>query len=402
MSLHASFCIPVFGSHATFLIISDQKHNNFSSFVRQLNFYGFRKIKSDPLRIADADEDEASKFWKFRHENFQRGRPDLLVEIRKSNHNDNADKQDVDSLRNEVKQLKARMAGMSRELEKMASLVASVMQNQHLQNQQQQQQAPLASEMTAPAKKRKLAASPLPVPIRSDAMDNMGGVDLEGFDDLSVGDFDLIAPPPSKVAPAPIACSRQTSVSSFSTTDEEILSSLFAIDSSDNVDYVHQNEGSLQNYRFPEKRTISKGPNDSGEGPDPYLLAKLRNALSVLPKNLQQMFVDRIVAFVVDPESYKKQVDAISSLAVAAATEAQSRMGDASNGDAAQTNSLASAILGAWLSRYGSSAALVPPYNASGGVPTDFGGPPAAPLSMSSADPGSRPRSEFISPLTAL
>jgi hypothetical protein len=326
----------------------------------------------------------------------------LLVEIRKSNHNDNADKQDVDSLKNEIKQLKARMAGMSRELEKMASLVAGVMQNQHLQTQQQQHQVPPTLELTNPAKKRKLTASPLPVPIGSDAMDKMGSVDLEGFDDLSVGDFDLIAPPPSKVAPTPITGSRQTSGSSFTTTDEEILSSLFALDSSDDVDYVHQNEGSLQNYSFPENRAVTKGPTDSGEGPHPYLMAKLQNALSVLPKNLQQMFVDRIVAFVVDPESFKKQVDAISSLAVAAATEAQDRMGAASTGDAAQTNSLASAILGAWLSRYGSSAALVHPYNstclASGSAPTDLSGLPAPPLSMSSADPDSHPGSGSYHP----
>ena len=58
-------------------------HNKFSSFARQLNFYGFRKMQSKPIRNSDYDAGTA-KHVTFYNENFKRGRCDLLKKIQRS------------------------------------------------------------------------------------------------------------------------------------------------------------------------------------------------------------------------------------------------------------------------------------------------------------------------------
>jgi hypothetical protein len=143
------------------------KHSNFSSFARQLNFYGFRKLRSDPILTNDVDPQTAC-YVRFYHEKFQKNKPELLHSIKRATKSDQQSKDDVDDLKSQVFKLKKcvldmstqmehkisqvnyeynrRISGLTAEYDKLASLVGQLLQQQqhphppYIQTSQQQPQ----------------------------------------------------------------------------------------------------------------------------------------------------------------------------------------------------------------------------------------------------------------------
>jgi len=356
------------------------KHNNFSSFVRQLNFYGFRKIKTDPIRIRDQESGAEAKYWRFRHEKFLRGRPDLLSEIKKSNQIEPAEKQEVDALKNEVKELKSQLAAVSKNMEQLAGLVGSMMKNQEEQQKQTDRFV-----LDSASKKRRLSVSVPnhqismtkrmpPSPVKS----HMINKSVPRFQPLSVtslpdastaNDSDLYGE-----IPLPNATlfskefRKESSVGSIIGSpleyDEDLLATLLALDDDDSQKVIDKSKAETE---VPDT-TVSLPLSNSMQGAevDAKLVEQLRHSLNSLPKKLQELFVQRLVNVIADPESFRYQVEAVSALAHAAAKEAKSRIDSTSNDTDMENNNfagngtnegqsvdLATAALGSFLAQYG-------------------------------------------------
>lgn len=95
------------------------KHSNFSSFVRQVNMYGFRKIVDAQSGSLKHDKDE----WEFFHQSFQLNKPELLAEIKRkaSNKESDAKSNQISSLLTEVERLKLQHETVASKLENMKS-----------------------------------------------------------------------------------------------------------------------------------------------------------------------------------------------------------------------------------------------------------------------------------------
>ena len=357
------------------------KHNNFASFVRQLNFYGFKKIKYDPIRInRDQESSKESKYWPFHHEKFLRDRPDLLCEIKKSNQIEPAEKQEVDALKTEVNELKNQLSTMTKDMERLASLVGSMMKNQE-EEQQQTTDRYAVHESAAGNKKRRVSSVPEeglppPSPVKSHIVQNglpsIRPLSVTSLPDASTAnDSDLFdhqqtnnntameAAAADATAPdiPPRAASSFTSkepsigsylAGSIGDYDEDLLATLLALD--DNS----QNTIEKNKTEVPDSAMSSLPPTKSiqDDQPDPKLVEQLRQSLNNLPKSLQELFVERLVNVIASPESFHSQVEAVSRLAHLAAEKTRLGNNDSINNNE-QSVQLATAALGSFLARYG-------------------------------------------------
>jgi hypothetical protein len=125
------------------------KHSKFSSFVRQLNFYGFRKLKVDDTLLPQ----EEKTWWEFQHEKFICGRKDLLKDIRRKTCTGvdalNQMDREMANLKGEVIDLKDDMQKMKRQLDHVSDLLAKLTSPRNLPSFQRQE--PGHSTVAAPS-----------------------------------------------------------------------------------------------------------------------------------------------------------------------------------------------------------------------------------------------------------
>mmetsp|Transcript_2711 Transcript_2711/g.4076 ORF Transcript_2711/g.4076 Transcript_2711/m.4076 type:complete len:464 (+) Transcript_2711:122-1513(+) len=350
------------------------KHSKFTSFVRQLNFYGFRKIKfTDTIRIDTALEAQTANFWRFRHENFRQGRPDLLAEIKRSNSTSASDKkvkatkpvnkpqsggdankgEDVAELKTELKTLKDRIAMMTTNIDQLTSMVQNVTLDKTTNAntsagssstseasaavtvKQEDVVDTIADASRAGCKRKKVdppavntsSSGPTDMVVDS-ALDmqftpdtifppgpelssqtnvhmdlNMESDEAfvdELFNALDDGDMDSIIPDMVSSTPA---CA---SVSSDMASSASACTSV----SSDMASSVSLSPSSVTPIKAEDELAAPQDPN----APDKDLMNKLSDALTILPKDIQEMLVNRLITTVTSSDALKSHLDTVCSL----------------------------------------------------------------------------------------
>lgn len=151
---------------------------------------------------------------------------------------------------------------------------------------------------------------------------------------------------------------------STTSLDQELLADLYELDPPDEMKLLGPELPDAAPSILPAVE-LPSSPNVSVE-PDPAIVKKLHDSLTLLPKEMQEVFVERMVESIADPECFKEHVMAIQKLAMAATEEAKRRVSAASlpEGGSQQPTSeeppviaalpIAAATLGAFLAQYSS------------------------------------------------
>ena len=290
-----------FASHARFVSLP-------FCYRQQLNFYSFRKIKyADTIRIDPQLEAETANYWRFRHENFRRGRPDLLSEIKRMNGAKMEKKETaaaaaqaapVAAVDSEVQALKKRIEEMNKNIDQLTAMVEKV----NLKQEEQEKEKDFEQTLMVGNKRKKVVLAdpiPEPEPVVSLLIEPVLPMSTHSSSsNMALDDLATLPLPPTLPLPepAPMSVLREMSTTSNVTDTEFVDHLLTQFDDDDDVEFLNLDEPPVERDLLKDNR------------PDPELMQRLSDALAVLPKNIQEMIVDRLIQSITSPDFEKNVV----------------------------------------------------------------------------------------------
>ena len=294
--------------------------------LQQLNFYSFRKIKvTDSLRIDPELEKETANYWRFKHESFQRGRPDLLREIKRMNSKPSTtaplaattrpkttaeDKQ----VKSEVSALKKRIEEMTKNIDELTSLVQQV--------SLKQEESEGTTVVDVGSKRPRVSV----YDVHPDEM--LSTSNMMALEELVLSD--------------PTVSVKEEQQDN----GEDFVDSLFTA-------FKEEEEAGL-NLEMPPLQDLEPEPIGNGfstNRPDPVLMQRLSEALSLLPRETQELIVNRLIKAITEPVLVSSP--AVASMPVVSEGKAAHKTPSADEKVESQPPSLAAATLGALLQQCG-------------------------------------------------
>lgn len=262
-----------------------------------MNFYAFRKIKyADTIRIDPKLEAETANYWRFRHEKFQRGHPELLSEIKRMNGQKSSQPtastdskgsaapsprsaqadQENSKLKSEVSSLKEKLEAMTKNIDELTSMVQKVTlatrvppEDQHANDNHKKRAKVQEADYFLEA--------PHSVPV-------MPSPDLAPSHSTSM-ELDALPLPPSIPSPLPMDDASRPTSTGTELTDEGFVDQLFTAFKTEDLMEMPEPTPSLDNHNRPR----------------PELMNRLSDALSALPRDIQELIVDRLIQAITSP-----------------------------------------------------------------------------------------------------
>lgn len=301
------------------------KHSKFTSFVRQLNFYSFRKIKyMDTLRLDPKLEAETANFWRFRHDKFQRGKPNLLTQIKRMTASQSraaatvasttpstpshvpsssaaaaAPTQTDKAMQSEIDTLKKQLEEMNKNMNQLTTMVQQVSLNDSDNK---------TDTNAAPGNKRKKVEFVEEAPFAANdyQLDAEEALDLlmeANPDDMfAAGDgLDLETVSSYPALPSPLPAAREYSMAS-NATDADFVDQLFSAFGEDesspdkHIDALVEPEPVGSSSSSLSSKSHQSNTHNNHSRPDAELMDRLSEALAVLPKDMQEQIVNRLIA----------------------------------------------------------------------------------------------------------